>query len=48
MWDVVFSVGDKLVSHAGALDRTQWILVFAGALVLGFICMRGFGSRSNY
>jgi hypothetical protein len=30
------------------LDRQQWIMVFFGALVLGFLCMRGFGSRTKY
>jgi hypothetical protein len=30
------------------LDRQDWFLLLCGAVVLGFFCLRGFGSRSNY
>jgi hypothetical protein len=30
------------------LDRQEWLVVLVVAMVLGFLCMRGFGSRSNY
>ena len=30
------------------LTREEWIVVLAVAASLGFLCMRGFGSRSNY
>ncbi len=30
------------------LDRQEWIGVFFAALVIGYFCMRGFGSRANY
>ncbi len=26
----------------------EWLLVLVGAIIVGFFCMRGFGSRSQY
>ena len=34
--------------HLNSLDREQWIVVFVAALAMGFMCLRGFGSRSKY
>ena len=31
-----------------SLDRTQWIWLSIVVVVVGFVCMRGFGSRTNY
>ena len=30
------------------MDTQEWGLVLAAMIVLGFLCMRGFGSRANY
>ena len=30
------------------LDHQEWIVVLAVVSACGFMCMRGFGSRSNY
>jgi len=30
------------------LDRQQWFVVLCVALVLGALCLRGFGSRNYY
>ncbi len=30
------------------LDRNAWLIVLIVALVVGTICLRGFGSRSDY
>jgi hypothetical protein len=30
------------------LDPQNTFLVMVGALIVGFMCLRGFGSRSNY
>ena len=30
------------------MGTQEWMLVLVGVIVLGFFCMRGFGSRSNY
>jgi hypothetical protein len=32
----------------GSLDRQEWMVVLFIGMVLGFVCMRGYGSRSNY
>ena len=31
-----------------SMGTQHWMLVLGAVLVLGFFCMRGFGSRSNY
>jgi len=30
------------------LGPTEWAVALGAAIVIGFVCMRGFGSRSNY
>ena len=30
------------------LDTQGWVLLLLGVIVVGFFCLRGFGSRSNY
>ncbi len=30
------------------LDRGHWIWISVAVAIIGFICMRGFGSRTNY
>ncbi len=30
------------------LSRDEWMVVLVVATFLGFLCMRGFGSRSSY
>ncbi len=48
-------VSDAYTSAIGAswrwfsvLNREEWMVVLAVACALGFLCMRGYGSRSNY
>lgn len=31
-----------------SLSRDEWMIVLAVVTALGFLCMRGFGSRSSY
>ncbi|HEX5102481.1 MAG TPA: hypothetical protein VFV87_01635 [Pirellulaceae bacterium] len=33
---------------ASQLDRTHWVVISILVLVIGLICMRGFGSRNYY
>lgn len=35
-------------SWVSALDRQEWLMVLLVVTVLGFLCMRGYGSRNNY
>lgn len=30
------------------LNREEWVVVLAVCCAAGFLCMRGYGSRSNY
>jgi hypothetical protein len=30
------------------LDKQEWLLLLIAVTALGFLCMRGFGSRKNY
>ncbi len=33
---------------AARMNTRDWVLVLAGLLVFGWLCLRGFGSRSSY
>ena len=35
----------RLINH---MSTQQWLLVATIGLVVGLLCMRGFGSRSSY
>jgi len=30
------------------LDMQEWMLILFSMIILGFLCLRGFGSRSKY
>ena len=30
------------------LDKQDWLMVLVAVVVIGFFCLRGFGSRSGY
>ena len=44
MWHAYRSV----MIWANHLDRQEWLILLLVIMVAGFLCMRGFGSRSNY
>ena len=48
MWEFYFKYADKAYRAIGHLDRTQWILVLVGIVLVGAACLRGYGSRTNY
>ena len=48
MVDMVWDVLEKIACHLTGLDRQHWILLSVIALVVGVVCLRGFGSRTNY
>jgi hypothetical protein len=48
MWEYFFGVGEFFTRNVLSLVRTQWMWLSAALVVLGFVCMRGFGSRTNY
>ncbi|HEV2971539.1 MAG TPA: hypothetical protein VGY55_16300 [Pirellulales bacterium] len=39
---------DTALQWVNHLDRNAWLLVLCAAVVVGGMCLRGFGSRSNY
>ena len=39
---------DVITHSAAQLDRQHWVVISVIVLVVGMICMRGFGSRNNY
>ena len=48
MLNYVFALGQFFVENVTQLDKTQWLWVSVVVVVVGFMCMRGFGSRTNY
>jgi hypothetical protein len=45
------SVGEGISSGwqwVNQLDRQEWLMLLLVTAILGFVCMRGFGSRSSY
>lgn len=38
----------ELMRMANRLDAQEWLLILVGVVVVGWVCLRGFGSRSSY
>ena len=38
----------QLMNWVDHLSRWDWTIIMFGVVVIGAICMRGFGSRTNY
>jgi hypothetical protein len=38
----------QMLHFANRLSPQQWVMMLTLTLVVGVLCMRGFGSRSNY
>ena len=39
---------DWVTDKVGDFDRNTWIGIGVGLIVIAFVTMRGFGSRTNY
>jgi hypothetical protein len=37
-----------ILRYVDRMDTHEYLLLLLGAIVIGFFCMRGFGSRSEY
>ena len=48
MWSKLDMMADELRMAVERMDSNQWIGVSVVAMVLGALCLRGFGSRTNY
>jgi hypothetical protein len=38
----------EVTSYVSGFDRQHWLWISIAVLGLGLLCMRGFGSRTNY
>jgi len=48
MLEKVLQLVDHVTRQAAYLDRQQWIVLSVLVLLVGLVCMRGFGSRTNF
>jgi hypothetical protein len=48
MTDLVFHYLELITRHANSMDRQHWILLSVVVVGVGLVCLRGFGSRTNY
>ena len=48
MWGMFTNWISELYELSGGLTRQNWMIVLGIVVVVGFFCMRGFGSRTNY
>ncbi len=48
MFDFLWDTGDRLIQTTAGFDRQQWLVVFLVIVVVGWYCLRGFGSREGY
>ena len=39
---------NKVLRFIETMNTQEWMLVLFGVVLVGFFCMRGFGSRSKY
>jgi hypothetical protein len=39
---------DHVTNKVGEFDRNTWIIIAVFLVTTGFMCLRGFGSRTNY
>lgn len=44
MWDLYY----RAMNAVDGLSSWEWFAVLIAVVLLGLICMRGFGSRTNY
>ena len=45
MWSSAYHF---VMRHVGHFNKQEWLFVLLGTVLLGFFCLRGFGSRSRY
>lgn len=39
---------DKFVRYFDGLSKWEWFALMACVVVIGLVCLKGFGSRKNY
>jgi hypothetical protein len=48
MYHAFYQCYKATMNWAMGLNRHEWLVMLALVTVIGFFCMRGFGSRNNY
>lgn len=38
----------EVMRQINHMDTRHWLYVFVGVVIVGLVCLRGFGSRSDY
>ncbi len=41
-------IADEVLSFINHMEPRHWVLVLAGVILFGVICMKSVGSRSHY
>lgn len=39
---------NKTISYLNTLNEQEWLILLALVVVVGVVCLRGFGSRAGY
>ncbi len=39
---------ERFIGYAERLGTQEWALLLIGVVLVGYFCLRGFGSRSGY
>jgi len=47
-YDWAAKVVENVVAAADRLSTHQWMCLLAVVVAIGFVCLRGFGSRTKY
>jgi hypothetical protein len=48
MWHRVNHIIDQVFRYADRFSPAEWTMLLVAMVLLGVMCLRGFGSRSNY
>ena len=39
---------DEVLSFVNQMQPQHWVFALAGVIIVGFVCMKGMGSRANF
>jgi hypothetical protein len=48
MWNAYQQFCREILRWAMSLNRQEWLILLVAVTIIGFFCMRGYGSRNNY
>ena len=44
VWSLYYDIWNRV----NGMDRQEWFVMLLAVMLLGFMCMRGYGSRNSY